>query len=127
MRLAGDIGTGNVGLLLDAWHLYTSGGTLDDLDKITADDIVTVHVNDAPAGIPRDELIDVVRCLPMETGVIDLPGFMGKLAQLGYAGPVTTEPFNQRINELAAQDPEAAARQVSQAMDRLWQVAALPS
>src|SRR5262245_8809527 len=27
------IGTGNVGLLLDAWHLYTSGGTLADLDK----------------------------------------------------------------------------------------------
>jgi sugar phosphate isomerase/epimerase len=52
MKLAGDIGTGNVGLLLDAWHLYTSGGTLDDLDEITAHDIVTVHINDAPAGIP---------------------------------------------------------------------------
>lgn len=125
MKLASDIGTGNVGLLLDAWHLYTSGGTLDDLDTITADDIVTVHINDAPAGIPRDELIDTVRCLPLETGVIDLPGFMCKLEQLGYQGPVTTEPFNQRINQLAAQDPEAAARQVSQAMDRLWQAAGL--
>ena len=127
MQLAGDIGAGNVGLLLDAWHLYTSGGTLDDLNKITADDIVTVHINDAPAGVPRDELMDLVRCLPMETGVIDLPGFMRKLAQLGYTGPVTTEPFSQRTNELAAHDPEAAARLVSQAMDRLWQAAALPA
>jgi sugar phosphate isomerase/epimerase len=126
MGLAEDIGTGNVGLLLDAWHLYTSGGTLADLDKITADDIVTVHINDAPAGIPRDELMDLVRRLPMETGVIDLPGFMRKLVQLGYTGPVTTEPFSQRINEIAAQDPEAAAREVSQAMDRVWQAAALP-
>jgi sugar phosphate isomerase/epimerase len=120
MKLAADIGTGNVGLLLDAWHLYTSGGALDDLDKITADDVVVVHINDAPAGIPRDEQIDQVRCLPLETGVIDLVGFMKKLDQLGYQGPVTTEPFNKRINEVASGDPVAAAREVSEAMDRLW-------
>lgn len=29
MQLAADIGTGNVGLLLDAWHHYTSGGALE--------------------------------------------------------------------------------------------------
>jgi sugar phosphate isomerase/epimerase len=126
MKLAEDIGTGNVGLLLDAWHLYTSGGTLEDLYKITADDVVVVHINDAPAGIERDEQIDQVRCLPMETGVIDLPGFMQKLQELGYDGPVTTEPFNKPLNELAAQDPAAAARKVSEAMDRLWQAAGLP-
>jgi sugar phosphate isomerase/epimerase len=120
MKLAHDIGTGNVGLLLDAWHLFTSGGTLQDLDKITADDIVTVHVNDAPAGIPFDELADTVRCLPLETGVLDLVGFMRKLENLGYDGPVTTEPFNQRINTLAVEDPAAAARAVSEAMDQLW-------
>ena len=121
MKLAADIGTGNVGLLLDAWHLYTSGGSFADLDKITASDIVTVHINDAPAGIPVDELADTVRCLPLETGVIDLVGFMRKLAALGYDGPVTTEPFNQRINAIAAEDPQAAAQAVSQAMDQLWQ------
>ena len=48
MDLAAAIGTGNVGLLLDAWHLYTGGGSIDDLDKITAKDVVVVHVNDAP-------------------------------------------------------------------------------
>jgi sugar phosphate isomerase/epimerase len=120
MKLAHDVGTGNVGLLLDAWHLFTSGGTLQDLDRITAADIVTVHINDAPAGIPFDELADTVRCLPLETGVLDLVGFMRKLENLGYDGPVTTEPFNQRINTLAAQDPAAAARAVSEAMDQLW-------
>ncbi len=121
MKLAADIGTGNVGLLLDAWHLYTSGDGLEALDNITAADIVAVHINDAPAGIPVDELPDTVRCLPLETGVIDLVGFMRKLAALGYDGPVTTEPFNQRINAIAAADPEAAALAVSQAMDLLWQ------
>lgn len=125
MRSAADIGTGNVGLLLDAWHLYTSGDGLEALDKITAADIVAVHINDAPAGIPIDELPDTVRCLPLETGVIDLVGFMRKLAALGYDGPVTTEPFNQRINAIAAEDPLAAAQAVSQAMDQLWQAKAI--
>jgi sugar phosphate isomerase/epimerase len=49
------IGTGNIGLLLDAWHLYTSGGTLDDLDTVTNADIVAVHVNNAPEGLTMAE------------------------------------------------------------------------
>ena len=125
MDLAGAIGTGNVGLLLDAWHLYTSGGGLDDLDKITADDIVTVHVNDAPAGLTLETYIDHDRRLPLETGVIDLPAFMRKLAELGYDGPVTPEPFSQRVNAIAAEDPLAAARLTAEAMDNLWRAGGL--
>jgi sugar phosphate isomerase/epimerase len=117
------IGTGNVGLLLDAWHLYTSGGSIDDLDELGNADIVTVHVNDAPEGIPVAEQVDNVRCLPMETGVIDLPGFVGKLAALGYDGPVTSEPFSARVN--AIEDPLEAARLTAQHMDRMWKAAGL--
>jgi len=123
MDLAHRIGTGNVGLLLDAWHLYTSGGTVDDLDKITASDIVTVHVNDAPEGVPVEEQIDNDRRLPMETGVIDLPGFIKKLAAMGYDGPVTPEPFSKRIN--AIEDPLEAARLAAYYMDKLWQAGGL--
>lgn len=125
MRLAADIGTGNVGLLLDAYHLYTSGDEIDLLDTLTASDVVVVHINDAPAGVAREEQADLVRCLPLESGVIDLVGFMRKLAAMGYDGPVTTEPFSQRINALAAEDPRAAAQEVAQAMDRLWQASGL--
>jgi sugar phosphate isomerase/epimerase len=125
MGLAEAIGTGNVGLLLDAFHLYTSGGSVEDLDTITADDVVTVHVNDAPQGIARDEQIDTIRCLPMETGVIDLPGFMSKLNRMGYGGPVTPEPFSQRINAIARQDPHAAARLAAEYMDEMWQASGL--
>ncbi|CAA9579834.1 MAG: hypothetical protein AVDCRST_MAG49-4667 [uncultured Thermomicrobiales bacterium] len=123
--LAAAIGTGNVGVLLDSWHLYTSGGTLEDLDRLRADDVVVVHVNDAPAGVARDEQIDSVRTLPMETGVIDLPGFMGRLRAMGYDGPVTPEPFSRGLADLAATDPAAAARQAGKAMATLWQAAGL--
>ncbi len=121
LEMAAAIGTGNVGLLLDAWHLYTSGGSLDDLDKISNADIVNVHVNDAPAGLTMAEYIDNDRRLPCETGVIDLAGFMGKLSALGYDGPVTPEPFSARVN--AIDDPQEAAAETAASMDRLWQAA----
>jgi sugar phosphate isomerase/epimerase len=123
MDLVAAIGTGNVGVMLDSWHLYTSGGTLADLEHLTNHDVVVVHVNDAPAGIPRDEQIDTVRTLPMETGVIDLVGFMRALREMAYDGPVMPEPFSQRINDLAATKPEAAAREAAQSMESLWRAA----
>ncbi len=123
MELAAAIGTGNVGLLLDAFHLYTSGGSVQDLEQITAEDVVTVHVNDAPAGVARDEQIDNVRCLAMETGVIDLPGFMRKLDEMDYDGPVTMEPFSERIN--AIEDPLEAAQLCGKYMDKLWRASGL--
>lgn len=125
LELAAAIGTGNVGVLLDSYHLYTSGGTIDDLDRLAANDVVAVHVNDAIAGVPRDEQLDQVRALPLETGVIDLVGFVGKLQALGYDGPVTVEPFSRRLNELAAADPLAAAQETARALDRLWKAAGL--
>jgi sugar phosphate isomerase/epimerase len=127
MELIAAIGTGNFGVLLDSWHLYTSGGSLADLERLTSSDVVVVHVNDAPAGVSRDEQIDTVRALPMETGVIDLVGFMRTLRQMGYDGPVMPEPFSQRINDLAATDPEAAAREAARSMDALWRAAGLES
>jgi sugar phosphate isomerase/epimerase len=123
MELIAAIGTGNVGLLLDSWHVYTSGGTLADLERLTNHDVVVVHVNDAPAGVAPDEQIDTVRTLPMETGVIDLVGFMQALQEMGYDGPVVPEPFSQRIIDLAATDPEAAARDAARSMDALWRAA----
>ena len=127
LDLARAIGTGNVGLLLDAYHLYTSGGQVSDLERITNADIVLVHVNDAIAGVPRDEQLDLVRDLPLAQGVIDLPAFLRQLARLGYDGPVTVEPFSQRLNDLAARDPLAAARETAAALDQAWKAAGLSS
>lgn len=125
MALGQEVGTSNIGVLLDIWHLWQSGGEIADLDALTAKDIVVVHVNDAPPGIPRDEQQDLVRALPMETGVLDLVGFMEKLKQMGFDGPVMPEPFSARVNELAKSEPLAAARLVGESMDRLWTAAGL--
>jgi sugar phosphate isomerase/epimerase len=120
MELIAAIDVDNVGVMLDSWHLAASSGSPADIERLTNDDIVVVHVNDAPAGIPWDEQIDTVRVLPGETGVIDLAGFMRALQKLGYDGPVMPEPFSQRVNDLAAHDPLAAAREASRSMAALW-------
>ncbi len=121
LALCRDLGP-NVGLLLDLWHWYTSRGTWEDLAKLSNDDIVNVHVNDAPAGIPVDEQIDNRRCLPGETGVLDIARFLGVLDAIGYDGPVTAEPFSARVNTLSPQD---ALRETSEAMHRAWDAAGI--
>lgn len=108
LALGAAMGTGNVGLLLDIWHLYTSYGLTKQVRELDKTDVVVVHINDAPVGLDVDEQIDNQRALPGETGVLDIRGFMEALAAIGYDGPVTAEPFSQRVRELAADDAVAA-------------------
>jgi sugar phosphate isomerase/epimerase len=117
LKLCADIGTGNLGLLMDAYHWYTAHGAWADLERLTDADIVYVHVNDAPAGIPVDEQQDLVRTLPGETGVIGVPRFLNALAQIGYTGPVVVEPFSERVRAMA---PEDAVRATAEALDAVW-------
>lgn len=114
LDLAGRIGHGT-GILLDCWHWHASGGTLDDLADLSDDQLVHVHVNDAPPGLALDELIDNQRRLPTTTGVIDLAGFMRALAAAGYDGPVTAEPFDQALNALPAEEKLAATARTTRA------------
>jgi len=117
MELVEEIGTGNVGLLLDSWHWYTSHGTVDELLKLSNNDIVHVHVNDAPAGIDIDKQVDNRRALPATTGVIDLKGFINAMVKIGYDGPVECEPFDQELRKM---EPDAAVQKTSESLKRLW-------
>lgn len=92
----------NCGVLLDAWHWHSAGGTRDDLRVLTRELLVHVHIDDAPSGVSRDELVDNRRKLPCTTGVIDIDGFMQALARACYDGPVTAEPFDAEISALPA-------------------------
>jgi sugar phosphate isomerase/epimerase len=120
LELAAKVGTGNVGVLFDVWHHYTAHGTLEEMDLLTKDNVFVVHVNDAPVGLDIDEQQDLSRTLPMETGVIPAPAMMAKLAAIGYDGPVIAEPFSERVNELAATDPLAAATETRESITRLF-------
>jgi sugar phosphate isomerase/epimerase len=122
MELAEAIGTGNVGLLLDSWHWYTSHGTVEELFQLSGTDVIHVHVNDAPSGVPVDEQIDNRRKLPVTTGVIDLKGFINALAKIDYDGPVECEPFDQELRKM---EDGAAMQKTIESLDRLWDLITL--
>ena len=125
LAFAQDVGTGNVGVLFDVWHHYTSHGTIDEIDNLRPSDVLYVHVNDAPTGLEIDEQQDLTRALPMATGVIDAPEMLRRLAKIGYDGPVAAEPFSIEVNDLAAEDPLAAAKVTAEATQKLLEAAGL--
>lgn len=109
LELADRIGGGNVGLLVDCWHWYTSHGTVEDLARLTQQQVVYVHVNDAPADREVDAQIDNQRLLPGKSGVIDIVPFMHALNAMGYEGPVVVEPFNAEVQAMPAAERVRAA------------------
>lgn len=98
------INSKNVGLVLDSWHWWQADESVEDILKLKARDVVAVDLNDAPAGIIKENQKDNRRELPSATGVIDLKGFLGALAGIGYDGPVRAEPFNQTVNDMNNDD-----------------------
>jgi sugar phosphate isomerase/epimerase len=118
-ELIAEIGTGNVGLVLDSWHWWQAGDTAEEILSLKNADIVSVDLNDAPAGLPKEQQRDGQRELPCATGVIELAGFLNALNQVGYDGPVRAEPFNKPLNDL---DNEAACAATLQAMRKAFEL-----
>jgi sugar phosphate isomerase/epimerase len=114
-ELIAEIGTGNMGIVLDTWHWWQAGDTAKDLLALTNADVVSVDLNDAPKDVPKTQQKDGERELPMATGVIDIATFLGALVSIGYDGPLRAEPFNKALNAL---DNEPACAAVSTAMHR---------
>jgi sugar phosphate isomerase/epimerase len=94
-----EMGEENLGLLVDSWHWYHQDGTVAELEALAPEQIVHVHINDAP-DLPKDTLGDVTdRVFPGE-GVIDLAGFVGALEKVGYEDYLSPEVLNPAVREL---------------------------
>ncbi len=114
------IGMNNVGLLLDSFHWYAAEETLRDIEKLDPEQVIYVHVSDAPKGVSIEDLRDDERCLPGETGVINLVGFLRCLHSIGYDGPVTPEPLG--LKNMSILD---ATKATGKALSNLWFAAGL--
>src|SRR5262249_5736295 len=112
LALCNDVGP-NVGLLLDCWHWYTAHETVDELRALRRDDVVVVHVNDAPTAVPIDEQLDNRRALPGATGVIDIETFLSVLDEIGYPGPVMAELMQCGLDALPSDEERLKATRSS--------------
>ncbi len=88
-------------LVVDAFHTYNSGSTLEDLKAIPAEKISHYHIDDASPDIPLTQQTDPDRVMPGE-GIIDLAAEIEVLKQIGYTGAISLELFNR---QLWSQDP----------------------
>ena len=123
-KLINAIDERNVGFLLDTWHWHTSRGTLQDIRALSASDVVYLHINDVPEGVPFDEHQDLVREVPGRTGIIDLAGFLEAQQEIGYEGPA--EPSVVGCPYLDAMSTLEAARANCRALVDLFRAAGIP-
>lgn len=115
-----EMGESNLGLLVDSWHWYHQDGTVAELETLTKQQIVHVHINDAPDR-PKETLGDVTdRVMPGE-GVIDLVGFLRALKKIGYEDYLSPEILNPEIRNHVPDD-EAMARAVESTRRLLAQI-----
>lgn len=115
-ELIEETGRPNLGFLLDSWHWHNAGETPEDILTLKSQDIVAVHANDAPKDVPRDQLKDGQREVPLATGVIDMAGFVNALNQVGYDGPIAAEPLGASVRSLP---PDQSLAMVADSMKRV--------
>ena len=94
---------GNVGTILDSFHILARGTDLKAISAIPSDRIFLVQIADAPR-LDMDLLSwsRHWRCMPFQ-GDLDLGPFMSALASTGYDGTLSLEIFNDRFRAGSSQ------------------------
>ena len=99
----------NIAPLLDCYHFWSGPNKLEDLDLIRPGEIGHVHFQDVP-DMPRELLDNTTRIIPGD-GISPLPRILRKLADKGYAGPLSVELFLPKFQQ---GDPFEVAREIRQ-------------
>ncbi|NOZ19907.1 MAG: sugar phosphate isomerase/epimerase [Planctomycetes bacterium] len=93
-------------IIMDPFHVFRGGGSIDEMDPIPGDKIAVFHFNDAVDTKPRAEQSDADRVFPGD-GVLDLADMIRRLKQKRYSGAISLELFNPTYWE---QDPKEVCR-----------------
>jgi len=99
----------NLAPMFDCYHFWSGLNKLEDLDLIQPSEIGHVHFQDVP-DMPRELLDNTTRIIPGD-GVSPLIHILRKLADKGYAGPLSVELFLPKFQQ---GDPFEVAREIRQ-------------
>jgi 2-keto-myo-inositol isomerase len=97
----------NISPMLDFYHFWSGLNKFEDLDLIRPGEIGHVHFQDVP-DMPREMLDLSTRIIPGD-GVSPLTRILGKLAEKGYAGPLSVELFLPKFQQ---GDPYEVAKEI---------------
>ncbi len=106
-----ECGCDNVGLTVDAAHLYGGGGLLTELDRLDPQRIFAFHLDDLE-DVPKEAVRDDRRLLP-GLGIIPLAEICERLKRIGYNGSCAIELFRPEYWNWDPLDLAAKARQAA--------------
>lgn len=92
--------------VLDPFHIFRGGGSMDSIAKLQSHQIAVSHFNDTPSTPARVEQHDKDRVMPGE-GHLDLKRYVELLTATGYDRFLSLELFRE---ELWQQDPRKVAK-----------------
>jgi sugar phosphate isomerase/epimerase len=111
------IDASNVGLAFDSWDFKVCGASIDELKKLSAEQIVSVRLADLPGDdVAPADITEEHRFMPGSTGKVDFQPIMEALREIGYEGPVAAAP-NRRTLGRGRRD--ILVEKAGQTLDRL--------
>ena len=102
----------NIGLVIDSFHFYTGGSTIDMIDAIDPKRLFIFHIDDAE-DLPPEQLTDARRLLP-GLGILPLKEIIAAFRRIGYDANASVEIFRPEYWE---RDPFELAREAKAAME----------
>lgn len=90
-------------LVLDPFHVFRGGGTMETIAQLQPEQIAITHFNDAVDSIPRETQMDPDRVLPGD-GHLDLAHYCRLLKQIGYNSWMSLELFREDLWQQAPLD-----------------------
>ena len=106
-------GRQNLGLVIDSFHFYAGGSTVEMIEALDPKLLYIFHINDAE-DLPRDQLEDRHRLLP-GLGILPLREIVAAFRRIGYDKVASVEIFRPEYWE---RDPFELARDAHAATDR---------
>ncbi|NLS97202.1 MAG: sugar phosphate isomerase/epimerase [Planctomycetaceae bacterium] len=92
------IGAPNIGLAFDSWNFKLSGASIEDLKKLSGQQIVSVRLADLPGDdVAPGSITEEHRFMPGTTGKVNFATIMATLREKGYAGPVAVAPHRRTL------------------------------
>src|SRR6185369_1673504 len=107
-------GRENVGLVIDSFHFYAGGSTVESIDALDPARLFIFHINDAE-DLPREQLEDRHRLLP-GLGILPLTEIVAALRRIDYDRVASVEIFRPEYWEL---DPFQLARDACTAVTQV--------
>ena len=96
----------NLGLVIDSFHFYAGGSTIQMVESLDPNLIYVFHINDAE-DLPREQLLDKHRLLP-GLGILPLRELLAAFQKIGYDKVASVEIFRP---EYWQRDPLELARE----------------